>query len=321
VQGFRGRSSQVTAVVATTDSGSGSGLIRAEFGLPAPGDIRTVLALAADPAEAELLADLFEYRFQPARDATLRNMALGNLVLAALAERLGGIEAAVAAAARMLRCQATVLPVPSSAATLCARLADGTVVRGEVNVRGVGTPRIAEVFLEPEGVEVSPACVAAIREAGLIVLGPGGLFCSVLPGLLPQPIRQAIRARRGKTVYLCNTTTQPGQTDGYDAAGHVGELLRYLGAGQLDYVLLNTQEPAAEALAAYAEDGLHYMPVTSEQLQRIKGMGPVPVTGDLLEEGWQGKRRLHKLDTIRHDPTKVADALERLAAATGQASC
>jgi uncharacterized cofD-like protein len=314
VQGFRGRAWQVTAIVTTTDSGSSSGLIRDEFGLPAPGDIRTVLALAADPAEARLLAELFEFRFQPARDATLRNMALGNLVLAALAARLGGIEAAVAEAARLLRCFATVLPVPSSPATLCARLADDTMVRGEVNVRAEGTPRIAEVFLEPAAVEVSEACRAAIREADLIVLGPGGLYCSVLPGLLPQPIRQAIRERRGKTVFVCNTTTQPGQTDGYDPAEHVRELSRYLGPGHLDYVLLNTQPPPPEALAAYAEDGVHYMPVTADQVGRIGAMGPVAVTGSLLEDDWQGKRALHKLDTIRHDPTKVAEALCGLAA-------
>jgi uncharacterized cofD-like protein len=313
VQGLRGSGWRLTAIVATTDSGSSSGVIREQFGLPAPGDIRSVLALAAcPPPESALLPDLFEFRFRPSSDGSLRGMALGNLVLAALAERLGGMEAAVAAAAGMLRCWATVLPVPSEPARLCARLMDGRVVHGELAVRGVGKAPITELFLEPAEVRVSEACTAAIREADLVVLGPGGLYCSVLPSLLPPPIGQAIRARRGKTVYVCNTTTQPGQTDGLDAAAHVRELIRYLGDGQLDYVLLNTRPPSAEMLSAYRADDVHYMPVTTDQIETIRALGPVAVAGDLVEEAWEGKRALHKLDTIRHDPAKVAEALRSL---------
>jgi len=315
VQGFRESGCEVTAIVTTTDSGASSGLIRDEFGLPAPGDIRSVLALAADAsAEARLLADLFEFRFDPARDASLRNMALGNLILAALARREGGFDAAVATAARLLRCWATVLPAPASPTTLCARLADGGVVRGEVNVRATGKPPIAELFLEPAEVEVSSACLGAIEEADLVILGPGGLYCSVLPAILAPPIREAIRRSSARTAYVCNTTTQPGQTDGFDAAGHVREILRYLDGGRLDYVLLNTAVPSPEAVAAYREDEVHFMPVTPEMIRRVKALGATPVAGNFVEDDWQGKRALHKLDTIRHDPAKVARALRGLLA-------
>jgi uncharacterized cofD-like protein len=315
VQGLRDSGWRLTAIVTTTDSGSSSGVIREQFGLPAPGDIRSVLALAATPSpESSLLPDLFEFRFRPSSDGSLRGMALGNLILAALAERLGGMEAAVAAAAGLLGCWARVLPVPSEPARLCARLTDGRVVRGELEVRGVGKAPIAELFLEPPEVRVSEACTAAIREADLVVLGPGGLYCSLLPSLLPAPIRQAIRARHGKTVYVCNTTTQPGQTDGLDAADHVQELLRYLGEGQLDYVLLNDRAPSDAMRAAYRADDVHYMPVTAETFARVRALGAVPVGRDLVEEAWEGKRALHKLDTIRHDPGKVADALRSLLA-------
>ena len=90
VEGFRGSGWGVTAVVATTDSGSSSGVIREQFGLPAPGDIRSVLAAAAGPAsDHRALAELLEFRFRPRRDSSLDNMALGNLILAAYAEALG----------------------------------------------------------------------------------------------------------------------------------------------------------------------------------------------------------------------------------------
>jgi uncharacterized cofD-like protein len=315
VQGFRGTGWTVTALVTTTDSGSSSGVIREQFRLPAPGDIRTVLAAAAEPTgDPNALADLFEHRLRPTGDSTLDNMALGNLVLTALAERLGDLERAVEEAARLLKCWAEVLPIPASPATLCARLADGSVVRGEANVRAMGKPPIATLFLEPADPRVSEACLRALHEADLVVLGPGGLYCSVLPGLLVEPIRRAIAASAARTAYICNMTTQPGQTDGLDIVAHVEEVLQYLGGRRLDYVLLNIQVPGEEMLAAYREDQVHFMPVTPEEARRVKALGSVPVVGNFVEEGWRGKRVLHKLDTIRHDPHKLATALRALIA-------
>jgi len=313
IQGFKGSGWSVTAIVTTTDSGSSSGVIREQFGIPAPGDIRTVLALAADPPPGlKALRDLLEFRFQPARDTTLRNMALGNLLLTALAQTLGNFDRAVQAVAELLNCWVRVLPLPSAPATLCARLADGSVVRGEASVRATGKPPLDELFLEPADVPVADGCLQAIHEADLIVLGPGGLFCSVLPGLLPGPIRQALRSARAKVVYVCNTTTQPGQTDGFDIVAHAERVLRQLGEGRLDYVLLNTQEPTTEMIDAYREDGVHFMPVTGADIERLRRLGPLPILGNFVETDWRGKRSLHKLDTIRHDPRKVATALQTL---------
>ena len=315
VRGFRKSGWAVTAIVTTTDTGSSTGVIRDQFGLPAPGDIRTVLAAAANPrAGLESLVDLFEFRFRPTCDSSLRNMALGNLILTAFAEMMGDFDRAVEAVARLFDCWAVVLPVPSSPATLCARLTDGKIVRGEFNIRAPGKAPITEVFLDPADPRVTEAVIQAIHAADLIVLGPGGLYCSVLPGLLPSPVRRAIRGTRARIAYICNTTTQPGQTDGFDAVAHVQEVLRYLDGGHLDYVLLNTQVPADEMVAAYRQDDVHFMPVTPEEIRRVKALGPIPVVGSFVEEGWQGKRTLHKLDTIRHDPHKVATTLQNLAA-------
>jgi uncharacterized cofD-like protein len=313
VQGFRGSSWAITAIVTTTDSGSSSGVIRDQFGVPAPGDIRTVLAIAANPPLGlQPLVDLFEFRFRPATDSTLRNMALGNLILAAFAQALGDFDRAVETVAQIFNCRAAVLPAPSSPTTLCARLADGAVVQGEVNVRAPGKPPIGEVFLEPGEPQVSEAVLQSIHQADLVVLGPGGLYCSVLPALLPRPIRQAVQETRARTVYICNTTTQPGQTDGFDTVAHVREILRYLGEGHLDYVLLNMQVPADEMIEAYRREDVHFMPVTAEEIRRVRALGPIPVVGNFVEEGWRGKRTLHKLDTIRHDPQRVATALQTL---------
>ena len=313
MEGFRGSGWDLTALVTTTDTGSSSGIIRDQFGLPAPGDIRSVLVAAADPRpDLERLVSLFEFRFHPAQDCTLRNMALGNLILTAYAQALGDFAGAVQEIARLFDCLAEILPIPSSAATLCARLVDGSVIRGERSVRAVGKPPIAEVFLEPAEPRIPEAAIQAILAADLTVLGPGGLYCSILPALLPGPIRQAIRESRSRTAYVCNTTTQPGQTDGLDAVAHVRELIKYVGEGRLDYVLLNTQAPTEEMITAYRQEDVRFMPVTSEEIRRVKSLGPTPVLGHFVEDEWRGKRELHKLDTIRHHPRKVASALRAM---------
>ena len=315
IQGFKESGWLVTAIVTTTDSGSSSGIIREQFGIPAPGDIRSVLVHAADPPPAlKPLPDLFEFRFQPSQDSTLRNMALGNLVLTALAQTLGGFDRAVQAVAELFNCWAQVVPVPSAPVTLCARLTDSSVVRGEASVRATGKAPVAELFLDPADAPVADACLQALHEADLIVLGPGGLYCSVLPGLLPPLIRQAVRSARAKVVYICNTTTQPGQTDGFDIVAHTLEIMRYLGEGRLDYVLLNTQAPSTEMIDAYRQDDVHFMPVTGAEIERLRLLGPLPILGNFVETEWQGKRALHKLDTIRHDPRKVATVLQSLIA-------
>ena len=72
MEGFQGAGWDVTALVATTDSGSSSGVIRDQFGVPAPGDIRAVLAAAAGPSpDQRVLADLLEFRFHPLQDSSL----------------------------------------------------------------------------------------------------------------------------------------------------------------------------------------------------------------------------------------------------------
>ena len=43
-------------------------------------------------------------------------------------------------------------------------------------------------------------------------------------------------------------------------------------------------------------------PLLGEALERY-------LESDLLEEEWEGKRRMHKLDSIRHDPGKVRNTL------------
>src|SRR5690349_24756841 len=70
------------AVVTVTDEGGSSGVLRKEFGMLPPGDIRNCIVALAE--EEQLLSQLFNYRFDT--DSALKGHSLGNLLLTAMTD-------------------------------------------------------------------------------------------------------------------------------------------------------------------------------------------------------------------------------------------
>lgn len=285
----------VTAIVTTADDGGSSGELRRVYGVPAPGDVRNCLvALAAGPNP---LAGVFQHRFSGG--GGLDGHTVGNVVLTALAQRLGDFGSAVAAAAELLGVRGRVLPASTEPVELLARLEDGRLVRGEVALaRARG--RVAELRLARPA-DASPAAVEAIRRADLVVLGPGSLYSSVLASLLARGLGEALRATTATRVLVVNLFTQPGETDGYGAADHVRALRRHLG-DVVDVALVHRGPLPAPVARAYAEEGA--APVALDR-PALEALGVVPVVADLLAEG----------DLGRHDPQKLARALLAIARA------
>jgi uncharacterized cofD-like protein len=299
---------RLTAIIAVTDTGRSTGLARAIGAIPAPGDLRaTIAAFATDP----LMAQLLQQRFSGAGLPELEGMAFGNLLIAALAQVTGDFAAAVAQVERMVGCAADVLPVAVIDTQLCAELAGGANVVGELAVRGLDKPPIKRLFLS-EPARAHPPALAAIRDADLVVLGPGSLFTTLLASLLFGGLADALQAARGKVVYICNTTTQPGQTDGYSALDHVRRMAEAVGSGVLDAVLLNGGRTSPAALARYAADGVLLLQPDAAEIAAIAALGIQPIVRDLAEQADPQRVLWNKQDSVRHDPTKLSAALKEL---------
>ncbi len=310
--GLRAHTDDITGLIAVTDSGRSTGKVRIALGMPAPGDIRNALAVLAegDP----VLRRLFGHRFETETSEELNGMAFGNLFLAALTQQEGSFLRAVEEASRLLGLRGRVLPVTLYDTQLCARLADGTVVEGEVSVRAPGKAAIRELFFRDDGVAATEGSLEALRRADLIVIGPGSLYTTLCACLLVPEIARAIATSDAAVVYVANTTQQPGQTDGLTLADHVRVVREHLGGSGLDTVLVN-DEPAPERLREhYAAQGLHELRLDPAERARIEVQGVACVTAPLIDR-WSGPRELwRKQDTIRHDPERTASALVRLAA-------
>ena len=299
LEGLKAFSRELTAIVAVTDCGRSSGRLRSEMGVLPPGDIRN--CLVALSSSERLLHDLFQYRFE---NGSLEGMNFGNLFIAALAKVTGSFEQAVREVGRVLAIEGRVLPATLTDTHLCAELADGEVVRGEVSVRQLGKAPLRRVFLEDEGVEAFDEAVEAIETADLVVLGPGSLYTSVIANLLVPGIARAIRRTRARRVYVCNVMTQPGQTDGYSASDHVRAVLDYLD-GALDAVIVNTGQPAGGSLERYAEQGAQLVRIDPPLYE----LGPDVVEANLVEDGVHHPVPWEKQDLLRHSPHQVANAL------------
>jgi uncharacterized cofD-like protein len=240
-------------------------------------------------------------------------MAFGNLFLAALTQQEGSFLRAVEEASRMLQIRGRVLPVTLYNTHLCARLADGSVVEEEVNVRATGKAPIERLYLKDDDVRATDGSVEAIASADLITLGPGSLFTTVCACLLVPEIARAIAEAQGLVVYVANTTTQPGQTDGFSIADHVRVVSDYLGGSGLDVALVNDDPPPDQLRAHYAQRGLTYLDPTADELLKVEKQGVRAVAAPIIDK-WSGPRDLWlKQDTIRHDAARVATALLRLA--------
>lgn len=274
-----------TAVVTVADDGGSSGALRRELGMLPPGDIRNCLVALASP-DSEL-ARVFQYRF--ALGEGLAGHALGNLIIAALADLEGGFAEAVEEAGRLLQVRGKVLPSTLEDVVLSGCDAGGTLIKGQAKV-AVSDGPVASVLLEPALPEGYPPALEALESADVIVVGPGSLFTSIIPNFLVGGVADAVARSKATVVYVCNVANLRGETSGMDAADHVEALVRHGLAGRIDVALVHVP---AEGVAEVAS--------TPDVLARIEALGIRARAADLVGAS-----------PTRHDESKLARALSEV---------
>nr|WP_235187277.1 gluconeogenesis factor YvcK family protein [Thermus caliditerrae] len=288
LRGLKEHTANTTAIVAVTDDGGSTGRLRLAYGLPAVGDLVDCLGALSDHAA---LSRLLDHRFLRGE---LAGHTFGNLFLVTLNEVVEDFAEAVREANAILNLRGQVLPATPEAVRLGARFQDGSEVVGEVALRK-RQGRIREVFLVPEPGEAMPEALEAIRRADLLVLGPGSLYTSVIPSLLPKPLLEALAKAKAPLVYVVNLMTEPGETDGYTAYDHYKAIAYHLGR-RPEVVLVHTAPIPEEVQRRYAAEGRFPVPFDPRPFA-VDGVRVM--TGDFREEG----------PLAQHDPAKVVRAL------------
>jgi uncharacterized cofD-like protein len=255
----------ITAIVTVGDDGGSSGLIRDSINIVPPGDIRKVMVAMS---EAEPIMDtLLNYRFD--EHSIFKRHTVGNILLTALFQITGDYVQAIEQLAQVLNIKGTILPVAQTPVTLVANMEDGSVVKGESNITKAHK-KIVDIKLENPNVKPTEEALEAIREAELIVFGPGSLYTSIIPNLLIPEIKDAILASNARKMFICNVMTEPGETDNYKVSQHVTELEKYLGRGTIDCVLANDDfNVSEEILNHYRKYGAALVEVDLDQLAKL----------------------------------------------------
>ena len=285
LRGLKCRTSNLTAIVTVADDGGSSGRLREDMHMPPPGDARSCLVALSEAGP--LMDELLDHRFND--DSELSGHSMGNLFLAALHEQYGGFQEALEAAAVLLGASGRVVPVSNrSDLVLMAQTYSGTVVRGESAV-GIAPEPIRRVWLEPGGARASEAALSAIRQADLIVIGPGSLYTSILANFLLPEINEAVAASNAPTVLVCNVATQHHETDGFTAADHLAVFQAHSGVS-VSHFLVNSKVPEA-----HEEPRQLPVPPVSE----VNGFDGVLVSADVVDDDMPA----------RHDPQKLTCAL------------
>jgi|SRR3989344_651945 len=289
LSGLRSHSLNLTAIVSMADDGGSSGVLRDEFGILPPGDVRR--ALVALSTESGILRELFNYRFENGR---LAGHSFGNIFLSALAKIKGDFASAVIEASRVLNIRGQVLPVTLDDVRLNAVLKGGEIIKGEANIDIPKTKiraKIEKVWLSPEA-KINVGAKEAILQADIIIIGPGDLYTSLIPNLLVLGVPEAIKKSKAKKVYVCNLMTKFGETDGFKAEDFTQEIEKYLGKNVLNYAVFNSRKPALNILAKYRREKSEFIAPPKPNAKYI--------LADLLDEG----------PFIRHNPRqKLAKVL------------
>ena len=260
---------QTAAVVAMADDGGSTGILRDQAGVTAPGDIRKCITAMASDAD-DSLTKAFKVRFGFAENHTL-----GNLMLSALEVTSGSFPKAIEVCEQLLHAQGHVYPSTLDRVSLVAKTRDGRTLLGQA-VASHSRTALSRVALESDSpiVAYGPAC-EVIRDADLIVLGPGSLFTSIIPNLLVPGIVDAIRESNGTVVFVCSLADVQGETRGMKVAEHYEALCAHGMRGMIDYMLA-PKGAAAEG----GEERNPSLAIKVDEIEAIESAGTHVIAAD-----------------------------------------
>ena len=304
----------ISVIVSMTDSGGSNRVIRDEFGLLPTSDLRQAMVALAGEEEGDLLRKLFIYRYN--QGVGISGMTFGNLFMAALTDILGSQKEAIAETCRLLHVNGNIIPVTYDNSQLVARYDNGKQVMGEHHIDEpdltTGQHRIVGLEVFPRA-RANPEALEAIKNADLIIMGPGDLYTSLLCNLVVTGIAKAVAKSKAQKVFVLNLMTKFGQTTGFTGSDYLFELYKYLAGGVIQTILVSKPfKLKGDVLKRYKEEKAE---IVNDDLD-FSNQSPKPmiIRADLVSDKIYEKQKGDILarSLIRHDPDKLAKAIVSL---------
>ncbi len=244
IRGLKKYTENISVIVSMADEGGSAGRLRRLYNILPPGDIVSCMAGLIN-GDNPLVSKLLTYRFPGDRygdDKELAGHKLGNLMMAAAYDMTGNYEEAIALMKQIFKVQGNIYPATLDAVSLNAITVEGKEISGEeaIDLGKYNGKRVLEkVFISPDNPKVNPKAVSAIKEADVIIAGPGDLYSTILPVLIIKEISQALIASQKPKVFIVNVANKPFETKGYTVIDFINAITKHLGTFPFDKVIIN----------------------------------------------------------------------------------
>ena len=295
LKGLKIFSNNVTAIVSVV----GKSNKISENTIDITGIKKAMIALAEREND---LASFMNYRIT---SGELSGVNSGNLFIDSLIKlHNGNLSEAIAHMSKILAIKGKVIPATLNQLDLGAILNDGTRVLGKAELLNKISERnspIEKLFLIPERCEPAPEVIRSIKEADVIVIGPGSLYMGILPILLIREIADAIKKSKATKIFISNIMTEPGQTDNYSVSDYVHVIEEHIGKGLFDYCIVSDSDIMPEYIRRYNQNGSDVVDIDKHIL---KNMNLNLIVDDLSV--------VDETNLIHHDPVKLAKSIVKI---------
>ena len=290
----------ISAIISMSDSWGSTGILREEFNMLPPGDVRR--AIMALSREHEVVKQLFDYRYEKGCSVGWHN--LWNLIITAMSQITWNFDKWLKQVAKMFKVKGRVIPVTLELSHLNVELLDGSIVEWETNIDlklDENSSPIKRAYLTPE-VNANSKAIEAIDKADVIILSFWDLYTSVIPNLLVKGIKEAInKNKKAKVIYFCNLMTKPWETTDFEAIDFIDTIELYLWENVINYFVVNNW---------YISEKL------AEKYKSLEKKKPVKVKSDDAFE-WKNYKvieadLLHENTFVRHSYDKIAKVIKEI---------
>ena len=277
---------KIFSVTSMTDNGGSTGQLRKDLGILPAGDIsRHLVALSNAP---QWKKDLFYLRFGRERFVGGHvGYRFGTLFISLTEYITKDFKKALEVASNFLELKKhKALPATINKVQLMAELEDGEIIKGEdeIDIPKRHNPklRIKKLFLRPKA-KIYLETKKAIMGADIIILGPGDLYSSVVPCLLPEGMKEVFKKTKAKKILICNTITKLGETNNFSVLDFTREIEKYIGC-PLDFILYHNKKIRKETIKKCKK----VIPLALNPVQINKNLPKTKFIGDdfLVKKGF-----------------------------------
>jgi uncharacterized cofD-like protein len=243
IRGLKKYNPKITVVTSMADDGGSSGRLRKAYNIMPPGDLISCIgALIAD--ENQELAFLLNYRIPGINreNKAIDGQKFGNLLMLTEILRTKDFYKALEVTKRMFGVTADILPASDIRVRLSAITKDGRRVHGEtaLDVARYAEPMgLKKVYITPKNPIVNHRVIENLKQADMIISGPGDLYTNQLPVLIIPQIKEQIIKARCRKIFILNIANKPHETKGYSLKDFIQAIKEHLGVFPFDTIIVN----------------------------------------------------------------------------------